>query len=257
MHTNHITGDDSSQNPFLPTQAEGGNSVGGNVKRADGSLENGMVPLQECLADPQAFLKRTRTHLQAITNTATEYGEVTADDFGSTGILRETDGSQRMQPFAILAPFEQRWGQDVKPDADKEGLRSTVSGSSDHSVLREFVPFVSPPSVSERFAMNARRGISTGSMSDPRNPRAEHQDADWRVANAFDRNAYYGPTDFGYMPDDAEFSIPANLCSSIEDHRIDAFCNFTPLSEFGTHRVSPVRVLSYSKLHLANKIRQN
>jgi hypothetical protein len=252
MHANNASGDVSALHGLLP-----GNTIGGSRNQNKANLKSEMVAIQECRADLQAFLQRTRTRLQAIANTAAECCEDLTDGFGSSRILRGADGSQALKPLPIRAPAVLQRGDDMKAGAVTETLRNADAGNSADSRVSDFVPFSSLLSMAECFASDLRTSDVKASPHDTNSSRYEHKESDWRIANAFDRNTYYGPTDFGVTLDELDCSIPASLCSNVEDVRLDAFCNGTPPIEVRVNQLQSSRVLRASALHLANQIRQN
>jgi hypothetical protein len=235
-----------------------GNSVSGTGNQAEASVRNGIVAIQECRADLQAFLQRTRTRLSTIANTAVECCEDLVDDSDASRILRGADSSQSLKPLPILAPVVQRRGRALAAETDSMPKKECGGANLPADSLSEqFVPFVSSPLSSKRVGSFERAVLPGRTIPDSKYPMLVASGPDWKVANAFDRNSYYGPTDFGHMPDEQQCSIPAEWCSNVANDRIDAFCNGIPPIEFGTRQVQSGRAHKSSKLHLANQIRQN
>lgn len=252
MHPDNTSGDVSALHGLLS-----GNTIGSSRNHNAASMKSEMVAIQECRADLQAFLQRTRTRLQAIANTAVECCEDLTDDFGSSRIFRGADSSQTLKPLPILAPAVQQRANDRKAGSATGSLYSVDADNSAHSRVRDFVPFSLSFSMAEYFASDEKNSDEMASPQDTNRSRHEHKEADWRVANAFDRNTYYAPTDFGFTPDELDCSIPASLCSNVEDVRLDAFCNGIPPIDLRVNQLQSSRGRRVSALHLANQIRQN
>ena len=234
----------------------GSATVTGN--QAEASVRNGIVAIQECRADLQAFLQRTRTRLSTIANGTVECCEDLVEDPDSSRVLRGADSSQPLKPLPILATVVQRRGRALAAETGRmtEKERRGVNLPAD-SPSEQFVPFGASSDSLKRLDSIDNAVLSGKTTTDSKYPMIEASGPDWKVANAFDRNSYYGPTDFGHMPDELECSIPAKWCSDVAHDRIDAFCNGIPPIEFGTRQVQSGRVHKSSKLHLANQIRQN
>ena len=90
---------------------------------------------------------------------------------------------------------------------------SRVANLPADSPSGQFVPFGASSDSLKRLDSIDNTVLSGKTTTAPKYPMYEDYGQDWKVSNAFDRNSYYGPTDFGHMPDELECSIPAKWCS--------------------------------------------
>jgi len=253
MRTSNINGNVAGMQSSLAS-----NSLAGTGSQPEGSVRNGIVAIQECRADLQAFLQRTRTRLSTVANTAVECCEGLVENPDSNRVLRGADSSQPLKPLPILAPAVQRQNRVVSAETDHLPQQECSGASlSVDPNCGQFVPFVSSPADRKRADT-----LGCGVLHNRIAPKSKHpvHDAsrpDWKVANAFDRNSYYGPTDFGYMPDEQDCSMATNSGSNVGNDQLDAFCNGIPPIELGTRQVQSGPARKSTRLHLANQIRQN
>ena len=233
-------------------------SAAGTGYQAGTSVRSGIVVIQKCRAELQAFLQRTRRRLSTIANRTVESCEDLVEDPDSSRVLRGADSSQPLKTLPTLAPVVQRRGRALAAETgrmtEKESRVANLPGDSPSG---QFVPFGASSDSLKRLDSIDNTVLSGKTTTAPKYPMYEDSGQDWKVSNAFDRNSYYGPTDFGHMPDELECSIPANSFSDVANDRIDAICNGIPPIKFGTRQVQSGRVHKSSKLHLANQIRQN
>jgi hypothetical protein len=234
-----------------------GASGAGGLQQGNARVGNEIVGIQECRADLQDFLQRTRNRLQAIADNVNDCFENLTDEHDANRILRGADSAQVLKPLPILTPTVQRRDAEMKVNVSTGVMRSHDTGDQDHSTAHNCDPSSPSPSATERFATNARRQVVAGSSHKVAVPRAERGEGDWKVSNAFDRNAYYGPKDFALMPDDSEYLASSGLCSNEDLATPDAFCSGTPPIEFGGAQAQSSQKSKTSRLHLANQIRQN
>lgn len=218
MHVHKTRGDISELGGLLM-----GAAGRGSTRATNDRIENKMVAIQECRADLQNFLQRTRSRLQAIADNVNDCFENLADVQDASRILRGADGSQALKPLPIMSPAVQRFSDDINVSVTEDAKCQMFNTRSNRRPLIE----------------------------------AECSEADWKVSNAFDRNTYYGPTDFAHMPDDSEY--PELACADSHDELFpsDDFCTGTlPIASNGNQPFIWRKHRS-SRLHLANQIRHN
>ena len=244
MHAPRTRGDISELNGLLL-----GTSGTGGVPQANDRVENKIIAIQECRADLQDFLQRTKNRLQAIADNGNDRIDNLPNEDDARRVLRGADSAQPLKPLPILTPTFQR--------RDEEKKVNTSAGEQAESVAHGSTSFSTAPLASERFATDAGRQMVADSRHNVPVARSEHGEPDWRVSNAFDRNTYYGPTDFSLIPDDSECWASSGLCSTDEVAASDAFCSGTPPIEFGGAHAQPSQKSQSSRLHLATQIRQN
>ncbi len=234
-----------------------GTSGAGSTPQATACIENQFVSIQACRADLQDFLQRTRNRLQAITDNVNACFENISDEHDASRFLPDAERTQVLKPLPNLNPMQQRRNEQINVSASTVGLRSQDMVDQARSTNPRGDLSSPSPSATERFAMEARMQVVADSGDNVAVPRAGLNEADWRVSNAFDRNTYYGPTDFAQMPDDSEGLASRGFCSNEETAFSDAFCSGTLLIEFGRAHALPGRMSRSSRLHLANQIRKN
>ena len=253
MRTRDNKGNATGKPGFLTGDlaADTGNQAGASVR-------SGILVIKKCLTELQAFLQRTRTRLFAIANGTVESCGDLVEDPDLSRVLRDADSSQPLKTLPIHAPAVQRRGRALAAETGRMTEKeSCVANLPADSPSGQFVPFGASSDSLKRVDSIDGTMLPGKKTTDPKYPMYEDSGQDWKVSNAFDRNSYYGPTDFGHMPDELECSIPSNWCSDVVNDRIDAICNGIPPIKFGTRQVQSGRVHKSSKLHLANQIRQN
>ena len=234
-----------------------GTSGAGGLQQRSARVENKIVGIQECRAELQDFLQRTRNRLQAIADNVNDCIENLSDEDDASRILRGSDSTQVLKPLPILTPTVQSRDAEMRVKVSPGEMRSHDRDGQEHSTAHNSGPSSTSESASGRIAMEARMQGVVDSRHDVAVPQAECSGGDWKVSNAFDRNAYYGPKDFALMPDDSECLASSGVCSSKNRAASDAFCSGTLPLEFGGGQAQSGQKSKSSKLHLANQIRQN
>ena len=234
-----------------------GTSGAGGLQQRSARVENKIVGIQECRAELQDFLQRTRNRLQAIADNVNDCIENLSDEDDASRILRGSDSAQVLKPLPILTPTVQRRDAEMRVKVSTGEVRSQYRDGQERSTAHNGGPSSTSESATERFAMEARMQVAADSRHNVSVPQAECSEGDWKVSNAFDRNAYYGPKDFALMPDESECLASSGVCSSEDIAAPDAFCSGTLPIEFGGAQAQPSQKSKSSKLHLANQIRQN
>ncbi len=189
---------------------------------------SGLAVIQECRADLQAFLRSTRSRLEAIAKNIPECDDRMTDGDASNRLLRGSDGTEPLRPLPILAPPPRR-----DPTAQLGSQEKTVAASIPIEPMTvRFEPF-SP--------------LQSGK---------DETDNDWRLSNGFDRNSYFGPTDFLPARDTvADVPVAGPLATA------EIAAELSRINTISAHSVtrsvdSIIRIRS-SRLHLANQIRNN
>ena len=82
-------------------------------------------------------------------------------------------------------------------------------------------------------------------------------DVDWRLSNGFDRNSYFGPTDFApeameVSTDFADVGPLATVNSSVDLSQVDMLPDHSVARSIDT-----IKRLNLLKSHLSNQIRHN
>ena len=234
-----------------------GASGAGGLQQRSARVDNKIVGIQECRAELQDFLQRTRNRLQAIADNVNDCIENLSDEDDASRILRGSDSAQVLKPLPILTPTVQSRDAEMRVKVSPGEMRSHDRDGQEHSTAHNSGPSSTSESASGRIAMEARMQGVVDSRHDVAVPQAECSGGDWKVSNAFDRNAYYGPKDFALMPDDSEYLASSGLCSNEDLATPDAFCSGTPPIEFGGAHAQPSQKSQSSRLHLATQIRQN
>lgn len=230
-------------------------SNAGNSSQKKTCSKNEVVSIEVCRANLRDFLQRTRSRLQAITGNVSDCQKHNSAEHDANRGLQDAAESQILKPLSIPTPMLQRHNEQRNVNASTGELLSQDPVEQDRSTGPDGDR--SSTSVTERFAMESRTQVVAGSGGNVAVPRAGCNEADWRVANAFDRNTYYGPTDFALMPDDSEGPASPAPRSNQEHAVSDVFSSNAPLIEFGGSHASPSCRSTYSRLHLANQIRKN
>jgi hypothetical protein len=234
-----------------------GASGAGGLQQRSARVDNKIVGIQECRAELQDFLQRTRNRLQALADNVNDCIENLSDEDDASRILRGSDSAQVLKPLPILTPTVQSRDAEMRVKVSPGEMRSHDRDGQEHSTAYNSGPSSTSESASGRIAMEARMQGVVDSRHDVAVPQAECSGGDWKVSNAFDRNAYYGPKDFALMPDDSECLASSGVCSSKNRAASDAFCSGTLPLEFGGGQAQSGQKSKSSKLHLANQIRQN
>ena len=232
-----------------------GTSNAGNNSQINHRNGNEILSIPVCRADLLDFLQRTRRRLQAITGNVSDCFENNSDEHDASRGHQGAGSTQALKPLPIPTPMLQRHHEEKNVNAS---LGEVISqGKVERYRSTSPCGDRSSTSATERFAMQARTQVVTGSGDSVAVPRLDCNEADWSVSNAFDRNTYYGPTDFALMPDNSEGSASRGLRSN-EEHTVSgALCSSKPLIEFGGVQASTSWNSMSSPLHLANQIRKN
>ena len=252
MHSYKTRGDVSELRGLML----GASGAGGVPSQAD-RVENKIIAIQECRADLQDFLQRTRDRLQAIAENVNECFENLSDEIEAGRILRGADSGQALKPLPIMTPAVQRRTEYGKVGDSSKGLRSLHTSEQNHTVVHASDELLLSDLAPAGVATNPQRQTFNASSDDGRATNTEVSESDWSVSNAFDRNAYYGPTDFALMPEESGHPEATQGYTCDEHAPHNAFCNGTPPIEFGRTRALSGRKTDSSPLHLANQIRHN
>lgn len=223
-----------------------GTSNAGNNSHTKTHIEKEVVSIQACRANLRGFLQRTRSRLQAITRNEIDGRKNNSAEHDANWSIQDAGKSQVFKPLAIPTPMLQRHNEQRNVNALTGEPLSQDPVEQDRSAGADSDR--SSPSVTGHSAMEATTQVVAGSGC---------SEADWRVANAFDRNTYYGPTDFALMPDDSECPASSGSRSNQPHDVSDVFCSSASLIEFGGAHGSPSSRFRSSRLHLANQIRKN
>ncbi len=229
----------------------------GCQQHSNARAENEIVCIQKRHLELQDFLQRTRNRFQAIAHNVNHCFENLSDEDDASRVLLGSDSSQVLKPLPILAPAVQHCDAEMRVKVLTEEMRSQDRNGQDRSTAHNGGPSSTSESATECFAMEARRQVVADSTHEVPVLRSECTEGDWKVANAFDRNAYYGPKDFALMPDGSECLASSGFCSCDNLAAPDAFCVGTPPSKFDGTQTQSSQKSNSSRLHLANQIRQN
>ena len=217
-----------------------------------------IIAIQKCRADLQAFLQRTRTRLARIADSASETCEDHLEQAENSRIFRGADGSQPLKPLPILAPSLK---QNVQTGAKNQHQVDSKQPASDEQpmVVRDaqFEPFAASHEYGQGTVVSGQSGTQSTKAEGACCEHSNALDHDWKVANAFDRYSYYGPAEFGHMPDERDCCISKRRGANTSYQQVDAPQHSTPPLKFGTRHVQDGHQCISSRLHLANQLRQN
>ncbi|MAI72890.1 MAG: hypothetical protein CMM01_18565 [Rhodopirellula sp.] len=160
-------------------------------------------------------------------------------------------------PLPTLTPADQPGKEDRQVNGATSELRSQDPAEQDHATVHGCEQPWPSMSAKESGESDSKGRVLNNFRVDLRAPNAERGEADWRNSNAFDRNTYYGPTDFALVPDGSGCLEATRFNSNKEFASLDAFSGGTSPIGFGGSQPHSAHRLTSSRLHLATQIRHN
>ncbi len=217
------------------------------VQQVKDGAEKKIILVRECRAGLQKFLEQTRFRIQP-----------SADNVnGGSGNHADVHGSQTLSPLPILLPADHARPAHLQLNRKPVGLRAQDSGEQDHATAHRPERSWQSHSATGCGESEANSRVLNSFRIDMRAPSTEPGEADWRNSNAFDRNTYYGPTDFAFVPEDLECVGSIRLSSNKERAAAHAFSSDAASRDFGGRQTLSSCKDRSSRLHLANQIRHN